>query len=544
MHMKTGIPFLRQDEAGNVGLLTKQGWDEMVINGDLRVNEPPPTISARLIARMTDWDYRAIVGHKDEDGETLPPVAGEALPLEPEAAKMLAEVLLLDELGVPNGIVAMAKAFAEHWPGEMEDKFGPNHKPATIKRWRSERGTPGNRLLVDFVRMWGRVPRGGYKDGVIDHLIYKVCLRAKTETGTIEDATAEIVTLVNEINSGLHPDYEKPESAYPEPSKSKIYRAWCELDIAYTAATLEGAAVMRSEWRGSGRTLKAKHPLQLAMIDHARLPMAVVIDMDNDILFTKVWLTVLVDVCSRAVLAWVITAFPPSLWSVAEVIRRANRPKRPPPIMASRYPILRRLSGRSDQIIVDNGREFRGHGLEDAAACAGFSIRFAPVKRPTYKAVVERLFSTLKVKLTKRLPGHTIPIARARKREYDPKINACVLIDDLEALMNQCIAEYNTEDHEALLNRPPALIFQNGTGGKIEICHDIDHFMKEVMDVRFKVQVDKAGVTRWGLRYTSPPENHDAVSDLLDDLVPIEPRRQRRDDASAFTKIKFKAANT
>lgn len=539
MHMKTGLPFLRKDESGEVGLLTKQGWDEMLLDGDLRVVEPPSNITARLIARMTDWDYRAIVGRKDKDGKTLPPVAGEALPLEPEAAKMLAEVLLLDELGIPNGIVAMAKAFAEHWPGEMEDKFGPHHKPATIKRWRSERGTPGNRLLVDFVRMWGRVPRGGYKDGVIDGLLYKVCLRARTEPGTLVEIYSEATTLVNEVNAGNHPDYDKPATAYPLPSQSKVYRAWCELDNAYTAATLEGAAVMRSEWRGAGRSLKAKHPLQLAMIDHTRLPMVVVIDMDNDILLTEVWLTVLVDVCSRAVLGWVITAFSPSLWTVAEVIRRANRPKRPPPLMAKRYPILRRLCGRSDQIIVDNGREFRGHGLEDAVAGAGFSIRFAPIKRPTYKAVVERLFKTIKDKLTKRLPGHTIPIARARKREYDPKFEACVLLDDLEALLNQALAEYHTEPHDGLLDRQPALVFQKGTGGKLEICHDIDHFMKEIMEVRFKVQVDKAGITRWGMRYSNPPANPDAVSDLLDDLVPIEPRRQRRDDASAFTKIKY-----
>lgn len=539
MHMKTGVPFVRKDARGEVGLLTKDGWDEMTLDGELRVVEPPPINSARQIARMTDWDYRAIVGPKDKDGKPLPPVAGEALPLEPNAAKMLAQVLVCDENGAKKGVLSIKKVLADKWVGELAEKFGPHDCPATIKRWFTERGTPGNRLLVDFIRMWGRVPRGGYKDGVVDQILYKVCLRGETESGTVEDLAAEARTLINEINAGKHPHYEKPTTPYPVPSKSKVYRAWRELENAYTAATLEGAAVMRSEWRGAGRSLKAKHPLQLAMIDHARLPMAVVIDLDNDIIITEVWLTVLVDVCTRVVLGWVITAFPPSLWTVAEVIRRANRPKRPPPLMAKRYPILRRLCGRSDIIIVDNGREFRGHGLEDAVAGAGFSVRFAPIKRPTYKAVVERLFHTIKERLTLRLPGRTIPIARARKREYDPKLKACILLDDLEALMNQCMAEYHTEPHEGLLNRQPALAFQKGTGGMIEICHDIDHFMKEVLEVRFNVQVDKAGVTRWGMRYTSPPSDPDAVTDLLDDLVPLEPRRQRRDDASATTKIKF-----
>ncbi|KAL0578074.1 hypothetical protein ABG067_008760, partial [Albugo candida] len=108
--------------------------------------------------------------------------------------------------------------------------------------------------------------------------------------------------------------------------------------------------------------------------------------------------------------------------------------------MAKKHPILRRLCGRVSEIVVDNGREFRGHGLEDAAAAAGFAVRFAPIKRPTYKAVGERLFRTIKEKIAKRLPGYMIPIERARKGEYDPKIKAIVTLDDLEALMNQAMA--------------------------------------------------------------------------------------------------------
>ena len=99
------------------------------------------------------------------------------------------------------------------------------------------------------------------------------------------------------------------------------------------------------------------------------------------------WLTTLFDVCSRVVLGSVITAFPPSLWTVAEVIRRSNLPKRPPPAMASRYRILRRLCGRTAELVVDNGREFRGHGLENAAAQAGFSVRFAPIDLDTMQLV-------------------------------------------------------------------------------------------------------------------------------------------------------------
>lgn len=219
------------------------------------------------------------------------------------------------------------------------------------------------------------------------------------------------------------------------------------------------------------------------------------------------------------------------------MIRRANLPKRPPPEMARRYPILRRLMGRAAEIVVDNGREFRGHGFESAAAQAGFSVRFAPIKRPTYKAVGERYFNTIKAKVTKEAPGHVIPFPASLKGDYDPKVKACLMIDDLEAILNQGEAEYHTEIHGALRVQP-ALHFHRKTGGFIDVAHDLGAFFNEIEEVVHDVQVDRAGVTQWGLRYF----HETRVEELLNDLVPVEPRRKsKRADGTrqAMTKIKF-----
>ncbi|MFN3725451.1 MAG: hypothetical protein ACK4SZ_04020 [Allosphingosinicella sp.] len=568
MHMSTGLPYLHWGEDGDGGLLTDAGWDELRIAGRLRVLEPPSRIKARQIARMTDWDYRDIVGeHPDEatdarsakarddgDGEgegvvegdgaaDAPPakrrrkVAGPDLPLDPAAAKMLAQVLLMDEKDVPNGIKAMEKALAKHWPGEFEERFGPHDKPTTIRRWRATRGTPGNRLLVDFVRMWGRVPRKPYDDGVVDQIMHKKVLIGRTDHSAVIDIHDEISTLVKQINDGEHPDHPKPAEPYPEPSYHKVWRAWVRLDNAFTAAARNGKEGSRADWGGSGRPLIAKRPLQLGIIDHTRLENIVVIDLDNDILYEEVWLTTLFDVSARVALGRVVTAFPPSFWTVGEVIRRANLPKRPPPGMAKRYRILRRLMGRSAELIVDNGREFRGHGFESAAGQAGFSVRFAPIKRPTYKAVGERYFRTIKAKVSKLAPGYVIPFPASVKGARDPKIDACLLIDDLEAILNQAEAEYHTEIHDAL-GMQPALFFQRKTGGFIDVAHDLGAFFNEIEEVVHDVQIDRGGVTQWGMRYF----HETRVPELLDDLVPVEPRRQsKRADGTrtAKTKIKF-----
>lgn len=550
MHMTTGLPFLHWGEQGDGGLLTDAGWDELRIAGRLRVIEPPSRIKARQIARMTDWDYRDIVGEpkaddtKNDDADNATDrkmrgrkVAGPDLPLEPAAAKMMTQVLLMDEKGVPNGIKAMEKAFAKYWPGEFEDKFGPHDKPTTIRRWRATRGTPGNRLLVDFVRMWGRVPRKPFEDGVVDEIMQKMVLIGYTEQGAVVGIHDQISTLIAQINAGEHEHYPKPEEPYPEPSYHKVWRAWVALDNAYTAAARGGDEASRANWKGSGRPLIAKRPLQIGIIDHTRIDALVVIDLDNDIIYEEVWLTTLFDVASRVALGRVITAFPPSFWTVGEVIRRANLPKRPPPHMATRYPILRRLLGFSAELVVDNGREFRGHGFESAAAQAGFSVRFVPIKRPTYKGVGERYFRTIKEKVTQRAPGYTMPFPAAVKGDYDPRLKACLMIDDLEAIINQAEAEYHTEIHDAL-KMQPALYFQRKTGGFIDVAHDLDAFFNELDEVIYDVQIDSAGVTQWGMRYFHETN----VPDLLNDLVPVEPRRKstRKDGTrTAMTKIKF-----
>lgn len=532
MHMVTGAPYIRIDEDGRLGLLTHAGWDDLLLASRLRVIEPPSRITARQIARMTDWDYRDIVGDPKRK-----PVAGDDLPLDPYAAKMMAEVILLDEHGVPNGIIAMRKALAKHWPGYFEDKFGPHDKPETIKRWRSERGTPGNRLLVDFVRMWGRVPRRRSTDGVVEEITQKMCLRARIEPGKVTEIEDEISTLIAQINAGEHNEYAKPTKAYVAPKYSKIWRAWTALDQAFSASARDGVNAMRADWRGSGKPLTAKRPLQLGIIDHTRIPAVAVIDMDYDILYEEVWLTTLFDVCSRVALARVLTAFPPSLWTVGEVIRRANLPKRPPPAMAARYPGLRRLCGRTAELVVDNGREFRGHGFEDAAGQAGFSVRFAPIKKPTYRAVGERYFRTIKEKIAARVPGRTFPFPKSNKSEHDPRLTACLLLDDLEALLNQGEAEYHTEIHEAH-GMQPALFFHKKTGGVIDVAHDLSAFLNEIGEIEPKVQIDRAGVTLFGMRYAHPTR----VPELLDDLIPVEPRRQsKRADGTrtATSKVKY-----
>lgn len=518
IHCKTGMTYFHRGPDGELGLLTHEAYDELLLAGRLVVKEPVRQALARKIAAEADWDT--------SDCEEL----------DPNARKMFIQCQLLDDLGVPNGVKAITEALTDHWTPELREQFGEHSNVHSIKRWRSDRGVPGHRTMRDMVRMTGRVPRSPYFDDVIEEVKQKAALRYWTGQASYQDAHAEVAAEVEDINEGRSNDYPKPEKPYPVPSYATVWRACNKLKQSATEETRDGKAGVDAGWRGSGRPLKASRALQLAIIDHTPLNGYFVLDLDREMVVGLPHLTVKIDVATEVILSHVITYLPPSVWTVGEILKRASLPKRPPPMLEMRYPILRRICGKAAEVIVDNASEFRSKALEDAAKGSGFAVRHCPIKKPRYRAIGERIFPTLQLKITKLIPGATRPIALARKLGYNPEEHACVTVSELEAIANYAIAEYHIEKHAGLQNRQPALMFEKSVNKHgIDIIHDVAGFQREIMDVRLGVQLSKSGVRLFNLRYTCVRE----VPALLDDLVAVEPRRQAKGDPTATVKVKF-----
>jgi len=517
MHCITGAPFLVDTPNGRE-LLTEEMFDELLIDGRAVIIEPEKDRIARKIASDADWDSR------DCDA------------LDPKSRKRLVQCTLLDDLGVPNGVKAMSAALNDYWTPALQEKFGEHDNPHTIKRWRSERGEIGNRTHRDMIGMSGKVPRGLYVDDVVMEVRQKAALRYWTTKGSYTEAHSEVGTELTEINAGRSSQYPKPDQPYRCPGYDTVRRDCQALECAATTAARDGKAGVEADWRGAGKPLRATRALELAIIDHTPLGGYFVIDPEREITVGLPWLSVMMDVHSEAILAHLISYLPPSNWTVGELMKRASLPKRPPPMLVERYPILRRICGKAAEVIVDNAAEFRSEAMEDAAKSAGFAVRHCPIKKPRYRAIGERIFPTLQSKITARLLGATLPIAKARKLGYDPEERACVTVNQLEAVANYAIAEYHIEKHKGLADRQPALVFEKSTNKHgIDLIHDLKGFALEIMDIIPSGQIAKSGFRQWGLRFHC----HLGVKSLLDDLVAVEPRRQRRSEATATAKVKY-----
>lgn len=523
MHGRTGMPYLCEDEEGERGLITEIGFDEGLRTGEIVIVDPPAVSAARRMAAATDWTVEEI--------ETE---------IDPLARKRLVQCELLDENGVANGAKAIAEGLARLWTPELATRYGAADNPHTIKRWRSERGKAGLRRLKDMVSMAGRGEKLPFWNDVVHESLWKAALRAHANGGiNYRDVHSEHDTEIQAVNAGTSPHYGRPETPLVALSYDTARRACIALESAAATEARDGDKMKYANWRGAGAPLRASRALELSIIDHTELD-AFVVDPDREMVLGRPWLTLHVDVHSRAILGWVITFRPPSMWTMGEVIKRSNLPKRPPAALAARYPGLRRIMGKSAEVCLDNELFHTGHGMEDAAKGAGFAVRFGPVKKSRYRAIVERPIGTVNRLITDKLPGAVRPIAWARKAGYDAEKFAVCTINELEAVANWAVAEYHTGKHEGLQDRQPALVFQKSvTRHGIDLVHDVIGFQRELMAVEPEVQLTNSGIRLWGLRFTDVR----AVPALLDDLRNLEPRRQLHDHATCTVKVKYDPEN-
>ncbi|MBA2919297.1 DDE-type integrase/transposase/recombinase [Sphingomonas sp. MAH-20] len=522
MDCHTGQPFLIPDGQGGTAMPTEEDFDRLLRDERAMVVFPDHVVASRLLAAKAEFDM------------------SDLLAIDPGLRKVQAQIETLDANGVPNGVKAITAGLEKHWTEELRAEFGEPDNPHTIKRWRSERGKPGAREPKLLVRLNGKVPRAPYLHEHVEEIMQKHALDTEQNKRPIKSGYALAATELHDVNLGRSALYPQPDAPHPIPSYDTFRRKCIAVRGSETVGIKDGKEMVESAMRGGGRPLTAGRILEKVIVDHTPLSAFVVIDPERDIVAGRPWMTFAIDVHSRAVIAWVITFKPPSYWTVCEVLRRMNLPKRPPPQDAARYRILTRICGKPAEVLLDNAAEFTGHGLEDAAKSASFSVTFCPVKAPRYRAIGERVNGTVERKMLENLPGASMTIEYNRRTGHDGADLACVTMNEIEALANKALAEYHTEIHEGIAMQP-ALAFQKSANRHgIDVMGDTRRFRLDTLDVQLNVRITKSGARVFnGLRYFC----HQGVPRLIDNNLRFEPRRQARVDASITTKIKFDPEN-
>lgn len=250
--------------------------------------------------------------------------------------------------------------------------------------------------------------------------------------------------------------------------------------------------------------------------------------------FTLQWvkaeLTVAMDVYSRCITGVRVTPTTKSL-DVAMTLYQTFRPNPAPAhwpdhavwpehgLPRAVFPDVDGMAGRlgasnpvivPDWIVIDHGKQFKCQHINSVCQRMGISIQPARLRTATDKGILERFFLTLRLGLLQYLDGYKGPDVYSRG--IKPEEDACLYLDELEAMIRQWIAsEYHHRPHDSLFDPripkhrlSPAEMFAHGVqrAGYIEAPRDPDLAFEFLRPVRRLLRHD--GVQYKNLIYNGP----------------------------------------
>ncbi|MFM0085005.1 integrase [Paraburkholderia sediminicola] len=257
-----------------------------------------------------------------------------------------------------------------------------------------------------------------------------------------------------------------------------------------TAARSAGASHLKGLPRRSddGATPAATRPYQVVEFDGHRLDVRLKVVVQDPLGFERefemerVWLLVIIDVCTRAVLGYqIVLAREYSRYDVIKTVENALEPHRPRTFTiaglaygaedgfpSQRLPELAYATW--EWMRLDNARAHLASATltalcEFVGCLADAGPKYSPDDRP----YIERFFGTIANRLSSRLPGYTGSHPRDLRRALaDPKGNLrlYVSLDELDELVEYAIASYNGTPHSGLNNVTPLEAMEYFVRGK------------------------------------------------------------------------------
>jgi len=247
------------------------------------------------------------------------------------------------------------------------------------------------------------------------------------------------------------------------PSRAAFYRY-----LQWWTAQPEGGADVyiarhgRTDWEANFLLFdrcvqQASLPLQYVCADHYRLDILHVDDAFREVL-PRLWLTLLIDAYSRAVVGMFLSYDEPCIESIQGALRHAIWPKTD---LADRGVTLPwACFGIPQRLSLDNAWAHQSHSLEDltrALADGGRYTQMELLLRPPYQArygaLVERLFGNLAGQLRELVPG---AILRPDQRHWhNATQGACLLYRDVVRILTQLLVTYIHTPHRELAGQTP-----------------------------------------------------------------------------------------
>jgi putative transposase len=249
-----------------------------------------------------------------------------------------------------------------------------------------------------------------------------------------------------------------------------------------SAARAAGAERIAPPWHDGKHSKDTSpatlRPFEVAEFDGHKLDIRLRVRLEDpfgltyDLELRRVWILVVLDVCTRAVLGWNVVLAPEyDRYDVIKTMQNALKPR----ARRSHFSIskLTYQTGAGfvsqsvpvtahacwDWLRLDNARaNLAADTLNALCDFLGCNVDAGPVREPNERPYIERFFGTIGEALSHRLPGSTGHSADdVRRRLSDPGGDTELLVTfpELEELLDVTIANYNGTAHSAIPGRSP-----------------------------------------------------------------------------------------
>ncbi|WP_035884065.1 Mu transposase C-terminal domain-containing protein [Cupriavidus metallidurans] len=260
-------------------------------------------------------------------------------------------------------------------------------------------------------------------------------------------------------------------------------------------------------------------PLQRVQSDHGQLDVMLVDEVTGEPV-GRPYLSVMVCVATRMVVAWEVSLASPNEQTVLALLRQAmtgisggaqeqklinngaggtDRQTDSP-----NAPSRRLAHGQIEMLLFDRAKEFDSAAVQ--AACSDLDIvaMFCPAYRPDSKGHVERFIGTVNRSFISSLPGTTYGSPKER-RGYDAQGNATLTISELRTVLGRWIdTVYALTPHDGLKGATPGNAWQQFAASHCLDSLHSDEAVSRACRPRERRHIGKSGIKLFGnQRYAS-----------------------------------------
>lgn len=246
------------------------------------------------------------------------------------------------------------------------------------------------------------------------------------------------------------------EQGWPPPSYEWVKKFLQHLPAGIKLAREKG---MR-EWERQAAPVGEYNPTTFAneawQVDHCRVDgWFRVQTRDGRWVQTEVWVTAVLDIHSRAIMAIVVSTRAPNAWTSAMAIRTAILPKR-----RAGWP----MRGKPLIVVTDHGKDLKARSVVSSVRALGIRFELCAPYYPNMKGEVERWFRTFQEGHLVKFPGYKragMKSAEAAAKHVGELLTPEEFTDELEQWI---VSVYHRRIHEGIsvgpVDRTPARLWE------------------------------------------------------------------------------------